>query len=95
MERLDIICVEIDRHNSEALPNLRRQQGLIVAAKAPTVHSQLIDQRENDVINAINDQTVTDLALFRKTINDLKSGSRVPLQIERNHPLQYVVFHIQ
>ena len=95
VQRLGIVCVEIDKNISEALPDLRRQYGLIVAAKAPTGQSQLIDLRENDVIHSINNQTVTDLALFRKTIEDLKPGSPVALQVERNHRLQYVAFDIQ
>jgi serine protease Do len=95
IERLGIVCVEIDKKVAEALPDLRRQYGLIVAAKAPAGQSALIGLQENDVIHAINNQTVTDLALFRKTIDELKPGSPVALQVERNHRLQYVAFEIQ
>jgi serine protease Do len=95
VQRLGIVCVEIDKNLAEAIPDLRRGYGLIVAAKAPTGLSQLIDLRESDVIYAINNQTVTDLALFRKTIDGLKPGSPVALQVERNHRLQYVAFEIQ
>jgi serine protease Do len=95
VQRLGIICVEIDKSVADALPDLRRRYGLIVAAKAPTGQSQLIDLQENDVIHSINNMTVTDLALFRKAVDDLKPGSPVALQVERNHRLQYVAFEIQ
>jgi serine protease Do len=95
VKRLGILCVEIDKKVAEALPDLRRQYGLIVAAKAPGNESQFIDLQENDVIHSINNQVVTDLELFRKTIDDLKPGSAVALQVERNHRLQYVAFDIQ
>ena len=95
IQRLGIVCVEIDKTVAEALPDLRRRYGLIVAAKSPTGHSQLIDLQENDVLHSVNNQTVTDLALFRKTIDDLKPGSPVALQVERNHRLQYVAFEIE
>lgn len=94
IERLGILCVEIDKKIAEALPDLRRQYGLIVAAKAPG-HPELTGLQQNDVIHAINNQTVTDLALFRKLIDELKAGSPVALQIERNHRLQYVAFDIR
>jgi serine protease Do len=95
VQRLGIVCVEIDKNIADALPDLRRRYGLIVAAKVPTGQSQLIDLRENDVIHSINNQTVTDLSLFRKTIAELKPGSPVALQVERNHRLQYVAFDLQ
>jgi serine protease Do len=93
--RLGILCVEIDRNVADALPDLRRRYGLIVAAKAPSGPAQLVDLQSNDVIQAINNQTVTDLAIFRKTIDALKPGTAVVLQIERNQRLQYVAFNIQ
>jgi len=95
VKRLGILCVEIDKNVAEALPDLRRQYGLIVAAKAPGNESQIIDLQENDVIHSINNQVVTDLELFRKTIDGLKPGSPVALQVERNNRLQYVAFDIQ
>jgi serine protease Do len=95
VQRLGIVCVEIDKNVAKAIPDLRRGYGLIIAGKAPTGQSQSIDLRENDVIHSINNQMVTDLALFRKMVNDLKPGSPVALQVERDHRLQYVAFEIQ
>ena len=95
VKRLGIVCVEIDKTVADALPDLRRRYGLIVAAKASTGRLQPIDLQENDVIHAINNQTVTDLELFRKTIDSLKPGSPVALQVERNRRLQYVAFDIE
>jgi serine protease Do len=95
IQRLGIVCVEIDKKVADALPDLRRRYGLIVAGKVPNGQSQLVDLQENDVIHAINNQTVTDLAIFRKTVDEFKPGSPVALQVERDRRLRYVAFDIQ
>jgi serine protease Do len=94
--RLGLLCVQIDKKVADANPELRRPYGLIVAAKSSSSgQSQPIDLRENDVIHALNGQMVTDLSLFRKTIDALPSGAPVVLQVERDRVLRYVAFEIQ
>ena len=93
--RLGVLCVQIDKKVADANPELRRPYGLIVAAKSPGGQSQSIDLRENDVIHAMNGQMVTDLALFRKTLDALQTGAPVVLQVERDRVLRYVAFEIQ
>lgn len=93
--RLGILCVEIDKNVAAANPDLRRPYGLIVAARSPAGQSQYIDLRENDVIHSINGEMITDLAIFRKVIDELPAGSPVALQVERDHRMQYIAFQIQ
>jgi serine protease Do len=93
--RLGILCLEIDKKVAELMPELRRQYGLIVAAKAPEGPSQFTDLQPGDVIYAINNLTVVLLSAFQETVKKLKPGDAVVLQIEREAHLRYVAFEIE
>ena len=93
--RLGVLCVQIDKKIADANPDLRRGYGLIVAGKSTMGQSQFIDLREMDIIHRMNGGMVTDLGLFRKAIDALPTGTAVVLQIERDHRMQFIGFHIQ
>ncbi|HLN00440.1 MAG TPA: trypsin-like peptidase domain-containing protein [Bryobacteraceae bacterium] len=93
--RLGILCIEIDKKVVEMLPDLRRQYGLIVAAKSPEGQAQFIDLQPGDIIHAMNGTHVAVLSSFRATIDAFQRGDAVVLQIERDGRFQYVAFEIE
>lgn len=93
--RLGILCIEIDQKVAQLMPDLRRQYGLIVAAKSPDGQAQFIDLQAGDIIHAVNNLPVSSLSAFRQTIAQLKTGDAVVLQIERDQRFQYVGFELE
>ncbi len=92
--RLGIFCIEIDAKVAQLIPDLRRQYGLLVAAKSPEGQAQFIDLQPGDVIHAVNNLPVALLDLFRSRIAELKPGEPVALQIERDGRFRYVAFEV-
>jgi len=92
--RLGILCIEIDKDVASLIPGLRRQYGLIVAAKAAGGQSQFIDLQPGDIIDAVNTSPVALLDSLRTTLSDLKPGDPVVLQIERDGRFQYLAFEL-
>jgi len=95
VRRLGILCIEIDKNVAELLPDLRREYGVIVAAKAPEVQAELIDLQPGDVIHAVNNIPIATLSAFKDLIEGFQHGDAVALQIERDGRLQYVAFEIE
>lgn len=95
VRRLGILCIEIDKQVAAMLPDLRREYGLIVAAKSPEGQAQFIDLQPRDVIHAVNGMHMALLSAFRAKIDEFERGDAVVLQIERGGRLQYVAFEIE
>jgi serine protease Do len=93
--RLGILCVEIDKQVAEIMPELRRQYGLIIAAKSSEGQAQFIDLQTGDIIHAVNRTPVILLAEFRTLIDSFHPGDSVVLQIERDQRFQYIAFEIE
>ncbi len=94
VERLGILCIPIDKDVAAMLPDLRRQYGLIVAAKAEGGQSQYIDLQPGDVIDAINNLPAPFISTLRSALENMKPGDPVVLRIERGGRFQYVAFEL-
>ena len=92
--RLGILCIEIDKEAVAMIPGLRRDYGLIVAAKTAGGQSQSIDLQPGDIIDAVNNSPVALLDTFRSTLSGMKPGDPVVLQIERDGQYQYLAFEL-
>jgi S1-C subfamily serine protease len=92
--RLGILCIEIDKEVAAMIPGLRREYGLIVAAKTAGGQLQSIDLQPGDIIDAVNNSPVALLDTLRSTLNDMKPGDPVVLQIERDGRFQYLAFEL-
>jgi len=92
--RLGILCIEIDKEAIAMIPGLRREYGLIVAAKTDGGQSQSIDLQPGDIIDAVNNSPVALLDTFRLILNQMNPGDPVVLQIERDGRFQYLAFEL-
>ena len=87
--------VEIDKDLAAMIPGLRREYGLIVAAKSASGQSQCVDLQPGDIIDAVNTFPVPFLDTLRTTLDAMEPGDPVVLQIERDGHFQYLAFELE
>ena len=93
--RLGIFCIEIDKQVAQTIPDLRRQWGLIVAAKSPEGQAQFIDLQPGDVIQSVNNLMMTSVSALRGSMEGFQHGDAIVLQVEREGRLRYVAFQLE
>ena len=94
ISRLGVLCIQIDKEIAAMMPGLRRQYGLIVAARSPGGQAQFIDLQPGDVIQSVNTFPVPFIETLRSSLDEMKPGDPVVLQIERNGKYQYLAFEL-
>jgi len=87
--------VEIDKKLAAMLPDLRKQYGVVVAARAAGTEGVDVDLRPGDVIYAIDNEPTSTVASLRTALGQMKSGDAVVLQVERDGTLMYVAFEME
>jgi serine protease Do len=93
--KLGILGVEIDKKLAPMLPDLRKQYGIVVAARAAGAEGLEVDLRPGDVIYAINNEPTSTVAALTTALSQIKSGDAVVLQVERDGALMYVAFEME
>jgi serine protease Do len=92
--RLGVLCIEIDKDVVAMIPGLRREYGLIVAAKTAGGQSQSVDLQPGDIIDAVNNTPVALLDTLRSALSQMNPGDPVVLQIERDGRFQFLAFEL-
>jgi serine protease Do len=91
---LGILGIEIDKKVAAMASDLRDPYGIIVAARSSDASGE-IPLQTGDVIRTLNSQPMTTLDRLRQALADLKPGSPVVLQIQRDERLLYVSFTLE
>ena len=91
---LGILGIEIDKRVAAMVPELRDPFGIIVTARSSEAGGD-IPLTTGDVIRTLNGQPMTTLDRLRSTLQSLKPGSPVVLQIQRDERLLYVAFTLE
>ena len=90
VNRLGILGIDIDERISSLLPDLRKHYGVVVAAKGGDSSYSGDNLHLGDVIYAVNNAPVTDVATLRKQLDLLKDTDAIVLQVERDSRLMYI-----
>ncbi len=93
--KLGILGVEIDKKLAVMLPDLRKQYGIVVAAKAQGAEGLEVDLQPGDVIYAINNEPTTTIASLTTALKQMKTGDAAVLQVEREGQLMYIAFEME
>jgi serine protease Do len=94
--KLGILGLQIDSRISAILHHLRKQYGVIVAAKsASAFYSGSDELREGDVIYAVNTLPVPSVDALRQAIDDLDPLDSLILQVEREGRLTYLALTLE
>jgi serine protease Do len=95
LPRLGIFCIPLDDDVAKLIPSLRKQYGVVIAARIADAPYWANGFKPGDVIHSLNGVLITSLSQLRSKLNELKSGDPVVVQIERLGKLQYVAFEIE
>ena len=95
VDRLGIVGISINDELKQALPELRVRSGVIVAARTPGATLLGEGPEAGDVIHAVNNTPVKDLAGLKAALKDLHPGDPVVLQVEREGALSYLVMEYE
>jgi S1-C subfamily serine protease len=94
VSELGIIGVEIDASVLGVASGLRDPYGIIVAARAAGARTE-VGVQPSDVIRSVNNVKMTSLAQLRSAIRQLKPGTAVTMQVQRDGRLIYVSFTLE
>jgi serine protease Do len=88
---LAVVAVPLDEEILKALPPLRGNSGVVVAAETPGTALTSSDLRAGDVIYAVNLIKLSTVDDLRNALAPFRPGDPVVLQIERGGRLRYLV----
>ena len=92
--QLGVLCLDMDRRIQAMLPPMRKEGGVVVAARsadAPYSDDALLP---GDVIHALNGKTVKNLKGLKSELSKLGAAEPVTFQVERSGRLRFVAFQL-
>jgi serine protease Do len=89
-----ILGLDVTSEIAAMLPGLRKQQGVVVAARSAGTPGWRDSFAPGDVICAINAQPVRNLSDLRTIANQYKSGDAVVVEIQRGGHMQFLAFEL-
>lgn len=95
VKRLGILGIDVDRKIAALLPGLRKNYGVLVAARGGDSAYSGDELQPGDVIYSANTTPVTDVASLRKALDGLKDTDPLVLQVERDGGLLYLTLEIE
>ena len=95
VKRLGILGIDVDERVAALVPDLRKHYGVVVAARAGDSAYSGDTLQLGDVIYALNNAPVTDIATLRKLLDGLKDSDAAVLQVERDGRLMYITLEIE
>ena len=93
--KLGVFVIELDDEIAAKIPTLRKQYGVVIAARSADAPYWAGQFQPGDVIHSVNGTLITSLSQFRSQIDGFESADPVVLQIERAGKLSYVSFELQ
>jgi len=93
--KLGILGIEIDKKVAALLPDLRKQYGVVVAARAGDSPYSGDSLQVGDVIVSVNNAPVTSIDALKAEIDKLKDTDSLVLQVQRSERLMYLTMVVE
>jgi serine protease Do len=93
--KLGILGIDVDKKIAEMLPELRKQYGVVVAARAGESPYTGDSLQPGDVIISANTLPVTSVDALKSQIDKLKDTDPLVLQVQRNDRLMYLTMVVE
>jgi S1-C subfamily serine protease len=90
VRRLGILGIEVDKNVAGLLPDLRKQYGVVVAARAGDSPYTGDSLELGDVIVSVNGTPVTSIEALKAELDKLKDTDPLVLQVQREDRLMYL-----
>src|SRR5260370_34610747 len=94
IQELGVLGLEIDDRVSSLLPDLRMASGVVVVAHAEGWRGTEAALLTGDVIHAVNNAPVLNLAGLRAPLGSIDNRRNVGLQVERIGRLMFITYDI-
>jgi len=95
IRRLGVLAIDLTDQLRSTVGELRIPSGVVVVARAADLLGPETGLRTGDVIHAINTAPVNSVESLRTSLNNLKPGDPVVLQVERDGKLQWLAFDLE
>ena len=95
VRRLGILGIEVDKTVADLLPELRKQYGVVVAARAGESSYSGDSLQLGDVIVSVNGTPITSIAALRTELDKLKDTDPLVLQVQREDRLMYLTMVVE
>lgn len=92
---LGVFVLEMDDDLARLIPGLRKQYGVVIAARMADTPYSALQFQPGDVIHSVNGTLIKDLPEFRSILDRLQPGTPIAFQIERMGKLSYVAFETE
>jgi serine protease Do len=95
IRQLGIIGVDVSPKLSGVIPGLRVGSGVVVTARTLDTSAVESGLQPGDVIHAVNRTDIASVEALRRTLDALKRGDPVAIQIEREGRLAFLSFEME
>jgi serine protease Do len=92
--QLGILGVAIDEKIAKMIDDLRINTGVLIAALTESIGAREIGLEAGDVIHSVNGVGIDSVEALRDAMGNVKPGSPIALQVERDGQLQFVEFEM-
>jgi serine protease Do len=92
--QLGIVGLDLTKPVLQLMPDLRRPQGVVVAAKQANVPYSGPPLDTGDVIYAVNRRVVSNVSELREVLGAMKAGEPAVLLIERDGHMMYLALEL-
>jgi len=93
--RLGVLAIDFTDELRSRLGHLRVPDGVIVLGRAADLILPDTGLQAGDILHRLNTTSIDSVATLRTTVDGLKSGDPVALQVERDGGLMYVSFEME
>ena len=95
IEQFSILALEINEDILKMLPSVRRESGVLVAARAESQSYRGDDFRAGDIIHTVNQTTIAGLSSLRRVLSLYAHNEPVIVQIERKGEMMYLIIELR
>jgi serine protease Do len=95
ISKLGVLGIEINKKLSDMLPGLRREYGIVVAARAASPPYSGPSLEPGDVIYQFNQTPTLTVKTLRALLDEVKPGDSAVLQIQREGKLRYITIELE
>jgi serine protease Do len=95
VQRLGILAIDLNDQLRSMVGEVRIPSGVVVLARAVSLLGPDTGLKTGDIIHSVNRTPVDSVESLRASLQELKPGSSVVLQIERDDNLQWLAFDLE